>query len=72
MYLGSMTQVTVDLPNGDTLQVHRLNDEAAAADPQVGDTISLHWAAENSFVIEGLPSSANGGDAPAHDASESE
>ena len=72
MYLGSMTQITVDLPNGDSLQVHRLNDEAAAVDPQAGDTISLHWAAENSFVIEGLPSSADGGDAPAHAASESE
>ena len=72
MYLGSMTQITVDLPNGDTLQVHRLNDEASAADPQVGDTISLHWAAENSFVIEGLPSTADGGDASAHDASKSE
>jgi spermidine/putrescine transport system ATP-binding protein len=72
MYLGSMTQITVELPNGDTLQVHRLNDEAAAADPQVGDTISLHWAAENSFVIEGLPSSADGGTASTHDAPESE
>ena len=72
MYLGSMTQITVDLPNGDSLQVHRLNDEASAVDPQAGDTISLHWAAENSFVIEGLPSSADGGDASAHAASESE
>ena len=72
MYLGSMTQITVDLPNGDSLQVHRLNDEAAAVDPQAGDTISLHWAAENSFVIEGLPSSADGGDSSAHAASESE
>ena len=33
-------------------------------DPAIGDTISLHWAAENSFVIEGLPSTAGG----AHDA----
>jgi spermidine/putrescine transport system ATP-binding protein len=72
MYLGSMTQITVELPNGDTLTVHRLNDEAATADPQVGDTISLHWAAENSFVIEGLPSSADGGSTPAHDAPASE
>ena len=67
-----MTQITVELPNGDALTVHRLNDEAATADPQVGDTISLHWAAENSFVIEGLPSSADGGSTPAHDAPVSE
>ena len=72
MYLGSMTQITVELPNGDALSVHRLNDEASTADPQVGDTISLHWAAENSFVIEGLPSSADGGSTPAHDAPVSE
>ena len=50
--------------------VHRLNDEASKVDPTVGDTLSLHWAAENSFVIEGLPSTADGGEAPAHAAAE--
>ncbi|MGA0122645.1 MAG: ABC transporter ATP-binding protein, partial [Gaiellales bacterium] len=29
VYLGSMTQLIVDLPTGDKLTVHRLNDEAA-------------------------------------------
>ena len=72
VYLGSMTQITVDLPNGDALTVHRLNDQAGKADPTVGDTISLHWAAENSFVIEGLPSTADGGAAAAHTASAAE
>jgi spermidine/putrescine transport system ATP-binding protein len=70
VYLGSMTQITVELPNRDTLVVHRLNDEASKVDPTVGDTLSLHWAAENSFVIEGLPSTADGGQAPAHAAAE--
>ena len=68
VYLGSMTQLIVDLPTGDRLTVHRLNDEAAAADPRVGDTITLHWAAQNSFVIAGGAASANGGSAAAHSA----
>ena len=61
VYLGSMTQIIVDLATGERLTVHRLNDEAAAADAKVGDTITLHWAAENSFVIAGLPADASGG-----------
>ena len=69
VYLGSMTQLIVDLPTGDRLTVHRLNDEAAVADPRVGDTITLHWAAQNSFVIAGGAASANGGSASAHGAS---
>ncbi|MFM9125267.1 MAG: hypothetical protein ACKOSO_09025, partial [Actinomycetota bacterium] len=50
------------------LTVHRLNDEAAAADPRVGDTITLHWAAQNSFVIAGGAAGVNGGSATAHGA----
>ncbi|MFM7552950.1 MAG: TOBE domain-containing protein, partial [Actinomycetota bacterium] len=68
VYLGSMTQLIVDLPTGDKLTVHRLNDEAAVADPRVGDTITLHWAAQNSFVIAGGAAGANGGSATAHGA----
>jgi spermidine/putrescine transport system ATP-binding protein len=65
VYLGSMTQVSVDLATGDRLVVHRLNDEASAVDPRVGDTITLHWAAENSFVIEEGPGITGNGNAPA-------
>ena len=64
VYLGSMTQIIVDLATGDRLTVHRLNDETATTDPKVGDTITLHWAAENSFVVAGVPASTNGGERP--------
>ncbi len=55
VYLGSMTQIMVDLATGDQLTVHRLNDESTAVTPRAGDTVTLHWAAENSFVIAGSP-----------------
>jgi hypothetical protein len=32
--------------------VHRLNDEVRGRPIQVGDRVTLHWAAEHSFVIE--------------------
>lgn len=58
VYLGSMTQIMVDLATGDQLTVNRLNDEVATATPKAGDTVTLHWAAENSFVIAGTPAAA--------------
>ena len=51
VYLGSMTQVIVDLPTGERLVVHRLNDRLDGDEVQAGDRIVLHWAAEHSFVI---------------------
>ena len=51
VYLGSVTQLIVELPTGDRLTVHRLNDEVGAVDPRPGDHVTLHWAAEHSFVI---------------------
>ncbi len=54
VYLGSMTQYIVDLSTGDRLTVHRLNDEIGFERPiVVGDRVTLHWAAEHSFVITG-------------------
>ena len=50
VYLGSLTQLIVELPTGDRLVVHRLNDEDAP-DPAVGERVVLHWTAEHSFVI---------------------
>ena len=53
VYLGSMTQYIVELATGDRLVVHRLNDEVRhrVRPVAVGDRITLHWAAEHSFVI---------------------
>jgi spermidine/putrescine transport system ATP-binding protein len=65
VYLGSVTQLIVELRTGERLTVHRLNDEVGAVDPRPGDHVSLHWAAEHSFVI-GAPGNMEGatGEAP--------
>ena len=55
VYLGSLTQLIVELPTGERLSVHRLNDEVDAADPRPGDVVGLHWAAEHSYVIGASP-----------------
>jgi spermidine/putrescine transport system ATP-binding protein len=53
VYLGSMTQYIVALPTGDQLVVQRLNDEIRHRQRaiSVGDSVTLYWAAEHSFVI---------------------
>ncbi|HET6171048.1 MAG TPA: ABC transporter ATP-binding protein [Gaiellales bacterium] len=63
VYLGSMTQVIVDLPTGERLVVHRLNDRLDGDEVQAGDRIVLHWAAEHSFVIPAAPALAGSGQA---------
>ncbi|HEY7761463.1 MAG TPA: ABC transporter ATP-binding protein [Actinomycetota bacterium] len=51
VYLGSVTQLIVLLPTGERLTVHRLNDEVGAEDPRPGQHVTLHWAAEHSYVV---------------------
>ncbi len=51
VYLGSVTQLIVLLPTGEKLTVHRLNDEVGADDPRPGQPVTLHWAAEHSYVV---------------------
>ena len=51
VYLGSMTQLMIDLRTGERLTVHRLNDEVGGDELRIGDDVVLHWAAEHSFVI---------------------
>jgi spermidine/putrescine transport system ATP-binding protein len=58
IYLGSMTQLMVELRTGEQLVVHRLNDEGV--DPTVGERVVLHWAADHSYVIGGRASVAAG------------
>jgi spermidine/putrescine transport system ATP-binding protein len=49
-YLGSMTELIVELPTRERLAVHRLSDAAAGAIRR-GETVILSWASEHSFVI---------------------
>ena len=51
VYLGSTTQVLVDLRTGERLAVHSLNDEVDADEPRPGDRVTLRWSAEHSYVI---------------------
>ncbi len=50
IYLGSMTQLMVELRTGEELVVHRLNDESEV-DVSVGARVVLQWPAENAYVI---------------------
>jgi spermidine/putrescine transport system ATP-binding protein len=58
VYLGSVTQLIVDLPTGDRLSVHRLNDEVEAHEHRPGERVRLRWAAEHSYVIGSTASEA--------------
>jgi spermidine/putrescine transport system ATP-binding protein len=51
VYLGSVTQLIVLLGTGERLTVHRLNDEVGAEEPRPGAHVTLHWAAEHSYVV---------------------
>jgi spermidine/putrescine transport system ATP-binding protein len=52
VYLGSMTQLIIDLKTGERVTVHELNDDLKGALPQIGDPVVVQWAAESSFVID--------------------
>jgi spermidine/putrescine transport system ATP-binding protein len=67
VYLGSLTQFIVDLPTGDRLSVHQLNDEVDAVEPRPGERVLLQWAPEHSYVIGSkahLPDSAANAEEP--------
>jgi spermidine/putrescine transport system ATP-binding protein len=53
VYLGSMTQLIVDLATGEQLTVHHLNDESGPGESQVGDRVALQWRLDHSYVIGG-------------------
>jgi spermidine/putrescine transport system ATP-binding protein len=50
VYLGSLSQVLVQLPSGEQLVVHELNDDYVST-AQAGDDIELSWAARHSLVV---------------------
>ncbi|HEX5018161.1 MAG TPA: ABC transporter ATP-binding protein [Actinomycetes bacterium] len=55
VYLGSMTQVAVDLDIGPTLVVHALSDSPALPNISPGASVVVTWAPEGAHVI-GAPS----------------
>ena len=59
VYLGSVTQLIVLLRTGEKLTVHRLNDEVGTTDPRPGEQVTLHWAAEHSYVVGSAPAGAD-------------
>jgi spermidine/putrescine transport system ATP-binding protein len=70
IYLGSLSQTVVELPSGERLAVHELNDdEASPAAP--GDRVELSWAARHSLVVapaEALVEAAGPSPSPARGA----
>ena len=52
VYLGSMTQLIIDLKTGERVTVHELNDDLKGALPEIGDPVLVQWAAESSYVID--------------------
>ncbi|MDQ2676448.1 MAG: TOBE domain-containing protein, partial [Actinomycetota bacterium] len=54
IYLGSLSQVLVELPTGERLVVHELNDDFVSTG-RPGDPIELSWAARHSLVVAGQP-----------------
>ncbi len=57
IYLGSVSQVLVELPSGERLVVHELNDDYVST-VEAGDPIVLSWAARHSLVVEGEAAAA--------------
>jgi len=52
VYLGSMTQLTIDLATGERVTIHELNDDLKGALPVIGEPVLVKWAADHSFVID--------------------
>lgn len=52
IYLGSMTQLIIDLKTGERVTVHELNDDLKGALPEIGDPVLVQWAADSGFVID--------------------
>jgi spermidine/putrescine transport system ATP-binding protein len=64
VYLGSVTQLIVVLSTGERLTVHQLNDEVDAEEPRPGQRVTLHWAAEHSYVVGSEPVAGSEADVP--------
>ncbi|KAA0271104.1 MAG: ABC transporter ATP-binding protein [Acidobacteria bacterium] len=50
VYLGSVSQTVVELPGGERLAVHELNDDDVSS-IEPGDAVTLSWPARHSLVV---------------------
>jgi spermidine/putrescine transport system ATP-binding protein len=50
VYLGSVSQTVVELPGGERIVVHELNDDDAST-VEPGDQVTLSWPARHSLVV---------------------
>jgi len=50
VYLGSVSQTMVELPDGERLAVHELNDDSAS-EVEPGDPVTLKWDPRHSLVV---------------------
>jgi TOBE domain len=51
VFLGSVTQLVIELQTGETLAVHELNDDEAAARLAPGSEVTVGWAIANSYPV---------------------
>jgi hypothetical protein len=64
VFLGSVTQLLVELQTGETLTVHELNDDEEAARLAPGSEVIVGWAIANSYAV-GAAGAAVPAEAPA-------
>jgi spermidine/putrescine transport system ATP-binding protein len=58
VFLGSVTQLIVELQTGETLTVHELNDDERAARLAPGAEITVGWAMASSYAVGASPAAA--------------
>jgi hypothetical protein len=51
VFLGSVTQLLVELQTGETLTVHELNDDEEAARLAPGTEVTVGWALPHSYAV---------------------
>jgi spermidine/putrescine transport system ATP-binding protein len=51
VFLGSVTQLVVELQTGETLTVHELNDDEEAARLAPGTEVTVGWALPHSYAV---------------------
>jgi spermidine/putrescine transport system ATP-binding protein len=58
VFLGSVTQLIVELQTGETLTVHELNDDEVAARLAPGAAVTVGWALAHSYAVGASPATA--------------